>query len=66
MSFHIICDAPGSPVVYLGSDSDVAGTDEQINAALPNVPIGTIITTAGFATMKQLGPDGWADVGGET
>jgi len=64
MPYQLIYDVPGAPTVYLCSDDDITGTDEEINAALPNVPVGTMITTAGYATMKQLGPDGWAAVGG--
>lgn len=63
MAFNIIYDKPGEPTVYLGSADDLAGSDSDINAALPNAPAGTIITTAGFGTMKQLDAEGsWAAV----
>lgn len=59
--FELIYDRPGETPMYLGSDDDVGGNDAAINAALPEVPVGTVITTAGFGTMKQLGSDGhWA------
>jgi len=68
MPFTLIYDKPGEPTIYLCSDDDIAGTDEEINAALPGVPPGTMISTAGFATIRQLGVDGsWstdADEGG--
>lgn len=65
--FHLSYDRPGAPPMYQGRDDDVGGSNAEINAALPGVPVGTIIHTAGYGTMKQLGFGGqWATLGGDS
>lgn len=56
--FYLIYDKPGEPPVYLGTANDVNADSDDINAALPNAQVGTIIQTACGAVKKQLDPDG--------
>ena len=49
----LIYDVPGDAPEYLGTAAEVAGTDEELNAALPEAAIGTIVTEAGSRNMKQ-------------
>ena len=57
MAFEPIYDRPGEPTIFLGSADDVAGTDEEINEIMPGAAAGTIITSPGYASMKQKGLD---------
>ena len=58
MAFTLIQHKVGEPAMYLGSSADVTAADSAINAALPGVPVGTLICTAGYGTIKQLDTDG--------
>ena len=51
--FTPIYDKPGEPTMYMGTADDVAGNDAAINAALPNADVGTMVTVAGYRTIKQ-------------
>ena len=66
MAFTLIQHKVGEPAMYLGSSADVSGSDSDINAALPGVPVGTLICTAGYGAIKQLDTDGetWVTFGG--
>ena len=63
MAFTIIYDKPSEPTVYLGTDDDLELTDEQLNAALPGAAAGTLITSPGYASMKQKDlDDSWVSL----
>ena len=58
---RLIYDKPNEPPMYMVTDDEIAGSDSEINAMLPGAIPGTIITTAGYGTMKQKAEDeSWA------
>ena len=59
----IISDRPGEPTVYLLDDTEIELTSSEINELLPDAAPGTVITNAGFRTVKQRDEVGsWATV----
>ena len=54
----LIQDTPGSPALYLCSDDEIAGDSDALNELLPDAAPGTIVTTAGYGTMKQVDAEG--------
>lgn len=60
-----IYDKPGEPAIYLVTAAEIASEDTALNELLPNAEPGTMITVAGFGTIKQKAEDGsWATFGG--
>jgi len=60
---NLIYSRPGEPKTYLVTAAEIAGSDADLNAALPDAEPGTVIATAGYTAMKQKAADGaWVSI----
>lgn len=57
MSYATTSLGGSGPREIMVDDATIAGTAEEIAAVIGGVEVGTIIYTAGYAEIKQLGLD---------
>lgn len=63
MSYLITSFGGSGPREIMVDDATIAGTADEIAAVIGAVEVGTIIYTAGYGTIKQLGLDReWVEV----